>query len=112
MPRKKTHRPHPEEAYETVYHCLRETVDEGVKIYGDLPNIELQIVGAQAECLVKTVRGLVLSHGPRKEKVEYLNWLFSTMLENVLKGHKDISGRFLFREGPAALVKGKKGKNR
>jgi hypothetical protein len=84
--------------YEEVYSEFRTVVESAVDRFGNHSDIALVVGNAQAEALVRTIRGFTLSHIPKRQRAEYLHWLFNQMLGDILGGEKGIVAKMVVRE--------------
>lgn len=76
--------------------------------FDDVDDFPLTVGNAQAEALVKTLKGATLKWIPKKKHAHYLAWVFSQMLEDCLKGRKDLVGRIYIAEKSKRKHKGKR----
>ena len=84
--------------YEEVYGDFRTVVETAVDRYGSHSDIALVVGNAQAEALVRTIKSFTLRRMTKRQKAEYLHWLFNQMLGDILSGEKGIVARMLVRE--------------
>jgi len=84
--------------YEEVYDDFRTVVETAVDRFGNHSDIALVVGNAQAEALVRTLRGFTMRRMTKREKAEWLHWLFNQMLGDILKGEKGIVAKLLVRE--------------
>jgi len=88
-----------EVCYETAYNSANAvTVSVLKKFHRSIPDpVEhaTAIANAQAEALVYTLRKVAMKVLPKNEHAEYLHWLFSLMMTELLHGRKALSGRVL-----------------
>lgn len=84
--------------YEEVYDDFRTVVETAVDRFGNHSDIAIVVGSAQAEALVRTIRSFTLRRMTKREKAEWLHWLFNQMLGDILKGEKGIVAKLLVRE--------------
>lgn len=84
--------------YEEVYDDFRTVVETAVDRYGAGVETAIIVGNAQAEALVRTIKGFTLRGMTKRQKTEYISWLMSQILSDILDGEKGIIGRMLVRE--------------
>lgn len=84
--------------YEEAYEGFRGVVEEKLDRFGNYADIAFIIGQAQGEAFARTLKSLSLKSLSKSEKAEYLSWLFSTILGDILKGEKGIVARMIVKE--------------
>lgn len=84
--------------YEEVYDDFRTVVETAVDRFGNHSDIALVVGNAQAEALVRTIKGFTLRRMTKRQKAEYCHWIFNQMIGDILKGEKGILAKILVRE--------------
>jgi len=84
--------------YEEVYDDFRTVVETAVDRYGAGVETATIVGNAQAEALVRTLRGFTMRKMTKKQKAEYVSWLFGQMLVDILDGQKGLVAKILVRE--------------
>ena len=83
--------------YEKVYADFRGVVETAVDDFGQRSDIALLVGCAQAEALVRTLRGMTLRGMSRPQKAEFISWLLSQLMSDLLEGQRGIVGKTLVR---------------
>lgn len=84
--------------YEKVYKRVRAVASESIREFERAKDAGVVIAGAQAEALIRTLKGFTLRTIKKPYQAEYLHFLFSGMMKEVLDGLDHLDGRIVVVE--------------
>lgn len=88
-----------DEFYEIVYERLRGAASLSLA-ESKVPEAPLLVADAQAEALVRTLRGFTLRSLPKKEHAQYLHWFMTRFLKELTEKLPHIRAHMIVREMP------------
>jgi hypothetical protein len=84
--------------YEKIYERVRAITSQSIKELERSRDGGVIVAGAQAEALVRTLKGFTLRTIKKEYHAEYLHHLLSGMLKEVLDGLGHLDGRIVIME--------------
>jgi hypothetical protein len=91
--------------YDQVYRRMRAVTSELLKGVHNEPDGGVVVAGAQAEALVRTLKGYTLRSIKPEFHAQYLHKLFSSVLTDVLDGMDHLTGKIIVIERPRSKKK-------
>lgn len=93
--------------YDDLYCEIRDLTTDLAGEFGGDPEFAANLAGAQAEALARTIQGLVYRKIPKKDRADWLHYLFTRLLADCLADQKNLAGRVIITEnlpkGPLGL---------
>lgn len=84
--------------YDWVYQRCRDIASETLREFKNDPDGGIVVAGAQAEALVRTLKGFTIRHIRPEYHARYLHSLFGQMMKDVLDGLPNLRGGLFIRE--------------